>query len=227
VSEVFKFAVAFVLGIAISIVGYKFLGVPRFLGGPGEWGEAHVISVRLEGPFTPVAQDPSYYGPTLCQATVKIENRRRHAVSLSYLVTRPGQAAASQDPYAPSPGNGGNGDNAQNGGSYDSQYGDSQNGGGQGGGQGGDGSGGYGQENSGQSDTPYADEVKPDETVQQSVRVQVSSDSAQDNYGQGAAPSCADLNRKGAVQFELMGCSVEDVSDPKDADCGKDVHADF
>ena len=225
-SEFLKFSVAFVLGVAISIVGYKFLGVPRFLGGPGDWGESHIVSVRLEGPFTPVVQDPSYYGPTLCQTTVKIENRRHHAVSLSYFIKRSGQAAASQDPYAPSPANGGYGDNGQNAGSYNSQYGNSQYGD-SGGAQGGDGSGDYGQGSSAQSDTPYGDEIKPDETVRQSVRVQVASDANQDGYGQGAAPSCADLNRQGAVQFELVGCSVEDVSDPKDADCGKDVHVDF
>ena len=36
-SEVSKFVVAFVLGLVISVAAYKFLGVPHFLGAPGEW----------------------------------------------------------------------------------------------------------------------------------------------------------------------------------------------
>ena len=35
------------------------------------------------------------------------------------------------------------------------------------------------------------------------------------------------LNHRGAVQFRLSACTVEGVSDPKDADCGPKLHSDF
>jgi len=149
-TEVSKFVVAFVLGLVVSVAAYKFLGVPHFLGVPGDWGRASYVSVRLESPFAPVAQDPSYYGPALCGATVKIENRYGHTVSLSFYVRRKGQPIATtpgQDSYG-SP-SGGGGDNGYDGsagpnGSYDSQYGGSQ-----------QNDGGYSQDNADPSDTPY------------------------------------------------------------------------
>ncbi|HEX4859901.1 MAG TPA: hypothetical protein VFV07_01605 [Rhizomicrobium sp.] len=222
-SEVSKFVVAFVLGLVVSVAAYKFLGVPHFLGAPGDWGRASYVAVRFEGPFAPVAQDPSYYGPALCGATVKIENRYSHAVSVSFYVRRKGQAIPTtpgQDSYGSSsggspPGGGGYGDNgsydgnAGSNGSYDSQYGSQQNG------------GDYSQDNADPSDTPYGFDIRPDETVRQTVKIQT----AQDNYGQGG--SCDDLNRKGAVELQLVGCSVEGVTDPVDADCGRQLRTDF
>ncbi|GEM_PF-3866928 len=215
-SEVSKFVVAFVLGLVVSVAAYKFLGVPHFLGAPGDWGRTPYVSVRLEGPFAPVAQDASYYGPALCGATVKIENHHGHGVSLSFYVRRKGQAiptTPSQDSYGPSSGGGDNGSydgNAGPNGSYDSQYGGAQ-----------QNDGGYGQDNADPSDTPYGFDVRPDETVRQTVKIQA----AQDNYGQGG--SCDDLNRKGAVEMQLVGCSVEGVTDPVDADCGRRLRSDF
>lgn len=229
--EASKFTVAFVLGLIVSIVAYKFLGVPHFLGDPGDWGSVPSISVRLETPFTPVAQDPSYYGPALCGATVKVENRyNHHPVSLSFYVMRKGQPIATtpgQDSYGQQPQGGGyddengngngsysNNNNGGSNGNYDPQYG--------GGGQDG---GGYGQDQGGDnadpSDTPYGFDIRPDETQRQIVKLQV----AQDDYGRGG--SCEDLNHRGAVQFQLSACTVEGVSDPKDADCGPKLHSDF
>lgn len=219
-TEVSKFVVAFVLGLVVSIVAYKFLGVPHFLGAPGDWGRASYVSVHLESPFAPVAQDPSYYGPALCGATVKIENRYSHTVSLSFYVRRKGQPIATtpgQDSYGSPPSGGGDNGyggsydgNAGPNGSNDSQYGGSQ-----------QNDGGYGQDNADPSDTPYGFDVRPDETVRQTVKIQA----AQDNYGQGG--SCDDLNRKGAVEMQLVGCSVEGVTDPVDADCGRQLRSDF
>jgi hypothetical protein len=225
VFEISKFSVAFVLGLIVSVVAYKLLGVPHFLGAPGEWRSAPSISVRLETPFTPVAQDQSYYGPALCGATVKVENHyNHHPVSVSFFVVRKGKPIATapgQDSYGQQPQGGGYDDESGNGynnnggsnGNYDPQYGGA-----------GQDDGGYGQDqgdNIDPSDTPYGFDIKPDETERQIVKLEV----AQDDYGRSG--SCEDLNRRGAVQLQLSGCAVEGVSDPKDADCGPKLHSDF
>ncbi len=221
-SEVSKFVIAFVMGVVISIASYKYFGVPGFLGAPGAWSRTSTIAVSLEGPFAPAADDPSTYGPPMCAAVVRIENHSRHPVTLSYFLSRKTSRAAnapSRDPYAPPSGSGYD-DNPRYDDGNDQPYGDPSSS---------DGSGGYGQDNQSQSDTPYADEIRPDEVARQTVKLQAGQYPDQDRYDGGANPAsaCDDLNRKGAVVWQLVGCTVENASNPADADCSRELRVGF
>lgn len=209
VYEVPKFLIAFVMGVLLSIVSYKYFGVPGFLGAPGEWTRAPYIAVSLDQPFAPVAADPYQYGPPMCATVVRIENHTRHRVNLAYLLqSKAGDSSRHQDRYPPDE----YGDNPR---SDDDESPD-----------------GYGQDNSGQGDTPTTADIKPDEAVHQTVKIAVGGEDSGrdgDDYDSGhrSGSACDALNRRGAVTWQLAGCSRDGVSNPADADCSREVRAGF